>query len=99
MQNEERRIQKNEERFRNLQDNFKCSNTQIRGVPKGEDKDQEMESILEKIMKENFPKLAKGIDFHKVQEAQSPKEIGPKEVHTKTHHNYITQNGKIRRES
>ena len=37
-------------------------------------------------MKENFPDLAKEIDFQEVQEAQSPKEIGPKEAHTKAHH-------------
>ena len=42
-------------------------------------------------MKENFPTLAKEIDFQEVQEAQSPKEAGPKEEHTKAHHNYITQ--------
>ena len=43
-------------------------------------------------MKENFPNLAKEIDFREVQEAQeSPKEAGPKEEHTKAHHNYITQ--------
>ena len=42
-------------------------------------------------MKENFPNLAKEIDFQKVQEAQSPKEVGPKEAHTKAHHNYITK--------
>ena len=30
-------------------------------------------------MKENFPDLAKEIDFREVQEAQSPKEIGSKE--------------------
>ena len=42
----------------------------------GEEKDQEMESILEKIMKENFPNLAKEIDFQKVQEAQRvPKKL------------------------
>ena len=41
-------------------------------------------------MKENFPNLAKEIDMQ-VQEAQSPKEIGSKEAHTKAHHNYITQ--------
>ena len=35
-QNEETRIQKNEERLRNLQDNFKHSNIQIIGVPEGE---------------------------------------------------------------
>ena len=42
-------------------------------------------------MKENFPSLAKEIDFQEVQEAQSLKGVGPKEVHTKTHHNYISQ--------
>ena len=35
-QNEETRIQKNEERLRNLWDNFKCSNIRIIGVPEGE---------------------------------------------------------------
>ena len=77
-QNEET-IKKNEERLRSLQDNIKHSNIRIIGVLEGEEKDQEMESILEKIMKENFPKLAKGIDFHKVQEAQRvPKKLDPK---------------------
>ena len=90
-QNEESRIQKNEERLDNLQDNFKRSNIWIRGLPKGEEEEQEIENLFENIMKENFPNLAKEIDFQKVQEAQSPKEIGPKEVHTKTHHNYISQ--------
>ena len=33
-QNQETSIQKNEERLRNLQDNFKCSNIQIIGMPK-----------------------------------------------------------------
>ena len=45
-------------------------------------------------MKENLPNLAKEIDFQGVQEAQSPKEFGPKEAHTKAHHNYITQDEK-----
>ena len=42
-------------------------------------------------MKDNFPNLAKEIDFQEVQEAQSPKEAGPKEAYTKAHHNCITQ--------
>ena len=42
-------------------------------------------------MKENFPNLVKEMDSKEVQEAQSPKEDGPKETHTKAHHNYITQ--------
>ena len=36
-QNEETRIQKNEERLRNLWHNFKCSNIWIIGVPEGEE--------------------------------------------------------------
>ena len=56
-----------------------------------EEEEQEIENLFEKIMKENFPNLAKEIDFQEVQEAQSPKEIGPKEAHTKAHHNYITE--------
>ena len=29
-------------------------------------------------MKENFPNLAKEIDFQEIQEAQSPKQVGPR---------------------
>ena len=90
-QNEETRIQKNEERLRNLWENFKHSNIWTIGVPEGEEGEQEMENLFEKIMKENFPHLAKEIDFQEVQEAQSPKEVGPKEAHTKAHHNHIMQ--------
>ena len=36
-QNEETRIQNNEERLRNLWDNFKCSNIWIIGVPELEE--------------------------------------------------------------
>ena len=52
--NEDTRIQKNEERFRNLQDIFKCSNIQIIGVPEGEEEEQKIENLFEQIMKENF---------------------------------------------
>ena len=62
-------------------------------MPEGEEEEQNIENLFEQIMKENFPSLAKEIDFQEVQEAQreSPKEAGPKEEHTKAHHNYITQ--------
>ena len=64
-------FKKNEERFRNLQENFKHSNIQIRGVPEGEEEEQEFENLFEQIMKKNFvPNLAKEIDFQEVQEAQ-----------------------------
>ena len=61
-QNEETRIQKNEERLRNPQDIFKHSNIRIIGVPE-EEEEQEIENLFEKVMKENFPNMAKEIDF------------------------------------
>ena len=33
------------------------------GVPEGEEKEQEIENSFEQIMKENFPNLAKEVDF------------------------------------
>ena len=56
---EETRIQKNEERLRNLRDNFKHSNIWIIWVPEGEEQQQDIENLFEQIMKENFPNLAK----------------------------------------
>ena len=50
-QNEERRIQKNEERLRNFQDVFKHPNIRIIGVPEGEEEEQEMENLFEILMK------------------------------------------------
>ena len=39
-------------------------------VPEGEQEREEIKNLFEKIMKENFPNLAKEIDFQEVQEAQ-----------------------------
>ena len=54
-QNEETRIQKNEERLRNLQDILKHSNIWIIEVPVGEEEEQDIENLFEQIMKENSP--------------------------------------------
>ena len=78
-QNEEKRIKKNEVMLRNLKDNFRLSNILIIGVPEGEEEQQEIENLFENIMKENFPNLAKEIDFQEVQEAQRlPKKLDPR---------------------
>ena len=45
------------------------SNSYIIGVPEGEEKEQEIGNLLEKIMKENFPNLVKEINMQ-IQEAQ-----------------------------
>ena len=60
---------KKEDSISSLWDNFKRSTSCIIGVPKGEEKEQEIGNLLEKIMKENFPNLVKEID-RKAQEAQ-----------------------------
>ena len=84
-QNEETRIQNNEERVRDLQDIFKHSNIRIVGVPEGEEEEQKIENLFERIMKKNFPNLSKEIDFQEVQEAQRvPKKLDPRK-HTPKH--------------
>ena len=45
--NEVTRIQKNEEKLRDLQDILKSPNIQIIGVPEGEKEEQEIENLLE----------------------------------------------------
>ena len=75
-QNEEIRIQKSEERLMNLWDSLKRSNIWIIGVPEGEGQQQEIENLFEQIMKENFPSLAKEIDFQETQRV--PKKLDPK---------------------
>ena len=45
-------------------------------MPEGEEEEQKIENLFEQIMKENFPSLAKEIDFQEVQEAQRvPKKL------------------------
>ena len=62
------------------------SNIQIIGVP-GEEEEQEIENLFEKVMKENFPNLEKEIDFQEVQEAQRvPKTLDPRKNISRHHH-------------
>ena len=52
---------------------------QIIGVPEGEEEEQKIENLFVQVMKENFPNLAKEIDFQDVQEAQRvPKKLDPR---------------------
>ena len=63
-----RRKKKNKENISSLWD-FKHSNICIIGVPEGEENEQQITNLFEKIMKENFPNLVKEIGMQ-VQEAQ-----------------------------
>ena len=52
-----------------LWENFKCPNIHIIGMPEGEEKEQDIGTLFEKIVKENSPNSVKEIDMQ-VQEAQ-----------------------------
>ena len=46
-QNEERKIKKNKERFRNLWDNFIHSSIRLIWMPEGEEQEQDIENLFE----------------------------------------------------
>ena len=74
----EKRIKRNEDNLRDLQDNIKRYNIRIIGVPEEEDKKKDREKILEEIIVENFPKMGKEI-ITQVQETQRvPNRIKPR---------------------
>ena len=68
-QQEEKRIQKSEDSVRSLWDNFKLTNICTLWVLEGEEREQEIKNLFEKIMTESFLNLVKEIDIQ-VQEAQ-----------------------------
>ena len=58
--------------LRKLWDNMKCNNTSVIGMTEGEEREQVIENLLEKIMTENFSDLLKKKDTQ-VQETESQK--------------------------
>ena len=63
-------------------------------MPEGEEEDQEIEILFEKIIKENFPNLAKEIDFQEVQEAQRISKKLDSRKHTPRHNIIILTKNK-----
>ena len=59
--NQKNKEKKIEDRLRSLWNNFKSTNIFIWGASE-EEREQEMENLLEKIMTENYPNLVKEID-------------------------------------
>ena len=77
-QNKEKRIKRNEDSLREIQDNIKCNNIHIIGVPEGEEREKGPEKIFEEIIVENFPNKGKEIATQ-VQEVQRvPGRINPR---------------------
>ena len=67
-----------------MQDNMKCNNICIIGIPEGEEEEQGIENLFEKVTMENFPNLRRE-KVTQIQESQSPNEEEPKEAHCKTY--------------
>ena len=59
-----------------MQDNMKCNNICIIGIPEGEEEEQGVENLFEKVMMENFPNLMRE-KVTQIQESQSPSQEEP----------------------
>ena len=65
---------------------MKCNNINIIGISEGEQEDQEIENLFEKVMMENFPNLMRE-KVTQIQETHRvPSKKNPKRP-TATHHN------------
>ena len=83
-QNKVKRMERTEDKLRDLWDNIKRTNIRIIGVPGGEEKKKGCEKIFEEIIVENFPSVGKEI-VSQVQEAQTvPFRINPGETRQDT---------------
>ena len=69
MTSEVKRMKITEDSLRDLWDNIKYTNIQIRGVPEEEEEKKGYEKNFEEIIVENFPNMEKEI-INQVQEAQ-----------------------------
>ena len=56
-------------------------------MPEGEEEEQEIENLLEKNNEGKLPQTGEGNRQENPGSAENPKGVGPKEEHTKTHHN------------
>ena len=70
---------------------MKRNNIHIIGIPEGEEEEQGIENLFEKLMMGNFPNLLreKVTQIHENPglNTESPNQEEPKEAHCKTHHN------------
>ena len=79
-------LRKNEEGLREMQGNMKHNNICIIGIPEGEEEEQGIENLFEKVTMENFPNLMRE-KATQVHEVEFPNEQEAKKSQLKTHHN------------
>ena len=60
-----------------MQDNMKRNNIRTIGIPEGEEEEQGIENMFEKVMMENLHNLRRE-KVTQIQETQSPKQEEPK---------------------
>ena len=65
---------------------MKHNNIRIIGIPDGEEEEQGIENLFEKVMMENFPNLMRG-KVTQIQETQRLPARATKEAQCKTYHN------------
>ena len=83
----EKRLKKNKDSLRDLQDNMKCNNICITGISEGEEKKQGIENLFEKIMTEDFPNMVGEIVTPSSGSTEGPNKDEPKRARSKIHHN------------
>ena len=73
-----KRLRKNEEGLREMQDNVKHNDSGVIGIPEGEEEEQGIENLFEKVMMENFPNFMRE-KVTQIQETQRvPSKRNPK---------------------
>ena len=95
-QEKEKRLRKKKEGLRELQDNVKRNNTYIIGISEGEGEEEEqgIESLFEKVTMENFPNLMREIATQIKETQRLPIKRNPKRSTIR----HIIINGKIPRQ-
>ena len=82
-QEKEKRLRKSEEGLRDIEDNMKLNNIHIIGIPEGEEEEQGIANLFEKVMTENFPNLMRE-KLTQIQETQRfPSKRNPKRPTTR----------------
>ena len=71
-------MKRNEDNLRDLWDNVKHPNIRIMGVPEEEDKNKDIEKILEEMIVEIFPKTGKETATQVQENQRVPNRINPR---------------------
>ena len=91
-QRKEKRMKSNEDSWRNLWDNIKCTNISIT-ISEGEEEEKEADNIFEDIIAENFTNMRKEIELQSSPgNSASPRQDKLRQEHNETHTNQTDKN-------